>query len=213
MTRGSKVFLSVIVGFFAGLYAIGSAEEIVVTARGVVNMTDPFEVSRAMSDPTFRQALRWGPLSLEGRGWAIIVPLLFSILGGLVAYIGFGASRKNGSSPGFSQDGVYAVKVRSLFSFVGNRWRAMTEGRQSRFALLKREVAIFLIMLAAGLVLAFLAGSFGLLESSVTSYHPRTGTSVTTSLDDGKLTGVVWGPYLLSIVFRLLRRGAQLFRD
>ena len=82
MSRGNKTFLLGILGaaiaWFLGTYLVGIAELTHTTAAGVVDMADPYAISKAVNDPTFTATLSWGTLKLTGLYWALAFPLLLA---------------------------------------------------------------------------------------------------------------------------------------
>lgn len=98
MMRGTKRFISAllmaIIGFVVGIYLVGIGEQQYTTSRGVVDMTDAREISRALEDPTFSGTFSLGSFSLPGKNWPMILPLGCAVAG-VVVVIVFSRRSKN----------------------------------------------------------------------------------------------------------------------
>lgn len=78
--------------WLVGTWLVGVADEQYLTAAGVVNMSDPFAIERAIKDQTFTATLSWGSITLQGLYWSFAFPLGLAV-GAFVLFLGIGHAR------------------------------------------------------------------------------------------------------------------------
>lgn len=73
ISNKKRLLVAIAAAVFAwlgGTWLVGVADEQYLTAAGVVDMSDPFVIERAIMDPTFTATLSWGSITLQGLYWS-----------------------------------------------------------------------------------------------------------------------------------------------
>ena len=91
LARSSKLFFaasaSAVAAWVIGTICIGKAAIRHVTSSGVVDMTNPNEMLRAVQDPTFTTTVSWGAFTLTGNAWVFMLPILFAAAAVFAVYV------------------------------------------------------------------------------------------------------------------------------
>ncbi|MCG8096021.1 MAG: hypothetical protein JAZ17_20780 [Candidatus Thiodiazotropha endolucinida] len=85
MSRGTKtILLAMLVAvllWVVGTYLVGMSYIEYTTSQGVVDMSQPREISKAVKDPTFTAILSWRSVQIQGLYASALLPILFAIVG------------------------------------------------------------------------------------------------------------------------------------